>query len=375
MRTCHIFILIALSIAFVFASDADYYAILGIPRDADDKQIKLAYKQLSKKFHPDKNPLQEAHEKFLKIGEAYEVLSDPEKKSNYDTYGSAEGRGQENVDFGDIFNHFFGGGFGFGGHQRQQRRKPRGADARVNLNLELKDFYNGKELDFDVEMQNVCSKCQGSGSRDGKRKECGKCHGRGILQIQRQLGPGMIQTFNTHCDHCGGRGTVIEHACGSCQGSGTIRSERHYEVYMRPGSDRDSTHVLQGEGDQSPEWDAGDLIVNFVEDLSKSWGYRRVGNNLYRTEVLTAHEALRGGWKRLIPFFDSIDNTIELSRPAGRVVEPDEIELVKGHGMPIHEDDSHAHNDDDAHGDLYIQYKIVFPHEGKAWSQLLKDEL
>lgn len=329
----------------------DFYDILDVPKGADEKQIKLSYRQLSKKYHPDKNPSPEAHEKFIEIGEAYEVLSDPDKKAKYDKYGDANGPQQEDVDFGDIFNQFFGGGFGGGGRQKGKRR---GDNTQANLHLSLHDFYNGKDLDFDVDMLNICDACEGSGSQDKARHQCDRCHGQGFIQMQRQLAPGMIQTFNAQCDQCHGKGTTIKHHCKQCGGQGTVRSSRHYNVYLLPGSARDSQHVLAGEGDQNPSWVPGDLILNLREDFAASWGYRRIGHHLYRTEVLTLKEATNGGWKRAIPYFDLIDPEISLHRPAGVAVLNGEVETIAHKGMPLPGDDDHF-------GHLYIDYKIIIP--------------
>lgn len=345
-------LLILFLCAFVAAQD--YYAILGLDRNADEKAIKLAYRLLSKEYHPDKNPSEEAHAKFIEIGEAYEVLSDSERRANYDRYGS-DGPGPQG-DFGDMFQQFFGG---FGGGQPGRRR---GDNTQVNIRVPLVDFFRGRDVEFDVDMRNLCAECSGSGSADGKKHSCDKCQGLGFMRVTRQLAPGMVQTFSGPCDACGGKGTKIANACGHCGGHGIEVKTRHYSVYLSPGFSRDATQVLPGEGDQSPDWEPGNLIVSIGEDLGHSWGYRRVGCNLYRTEVLSAHEAAHGGWKRTVPFFDLHDEEIELLRPNGATVVHGETELVSGKGMPVGED----------HGDLYVEY-VVVPAGGLGSGE--KDEL
>lgn len=345
--------IILLSVTFVYGKD--YYSILELSKDADDKQIKLSYRQLSKKYHPDKNSSPEAHEKFIEIGEAYEVLSDPDKRAKYDQYGDPNGPQQDDMDLGDIFNQFFGGfGGGFGGGGARQRGKRRGDNTKANMHLSLYDFYNGKDVDFDVDMLNICSACEGTGSEDKSKHQCDRCNGSGFLKMQRQLAPGMIQTFNTHCDKCNGKGTTIKHHCKECGGQGTERVSRHYNVYVPSGAPRDSHQVLEGEGDQNPDWIPGDLILTFREEFASSWGYRRIGNNLYRTEVLTLKEAAHGGWKRHIPFFDSIDHEITIQRTKGDVVLNGEVEIIPHKGMPIAGEDDHF-------GDLFIDYKVIIP--------------
>lgn len=337
----------------VFVAAKDYYDILGLDKGADERAIKLAYRQLSKKYHPDKNPSEEAHAKFIEIGEAYEVLLDPQKKENFDRYGSADGP-DENIHFGDMFQQFFGG---FG---QQRAGKRRGDNTQVNIRVLLVDFYRGRDVEFDVEMRNICEECSGSGSEDGKRHTCNRCQGSGFIQVTRRLAPGMVQTFNGPCDECGGKGSKIQHLCNHCGGQGVRKTGRHYNVYMPPGFARDDTQVLEGEGDQSPDWEPGNLIVSIGEDFSKSWGYRRIGRNLYRTEVLTAKEAAHGGWKRTIPFFDTHDDEIVLRREKGATVIHGETEVIRGKGMPVGDD----------FGDLYVDYVVVPVSQGRE-----KDEL
>lgn len=346
----------AFCVIFGIVAALDPYQVLGIGKDADERTIKSAYRRLSKQYHPDKNSAPEAHDKFIEIGEAYEILNDPQKKQNYDQHGDPNGNGgQGNFDFGDMFNQFFHG------QQGGQPRRRRGADTQVNLRMSLADFYRGRDFGFDVEMNNICSKCSGSGSADGKRHTCSKCNGSGVITVRRQMGP-MVQQFQAHCDQCGGKGSTIAQPCKHCGGQTTERATRHYEVYISPGTPRGHVHVLEGEGDQSPEWDAGNLNLIFMEDSKQNWGYRRIGNNLYRTEVLSAQEASQGGWTREIPLFD--EETATIKRAQNEVVIDGQVDVISGHGMPIL-------NDDGEYGNLYVEYRVV-PMGG---AKLGKDEL
>lgn len=355
------FLLLAL-VAIVEAKD--YYKILDIGKDADDKTIKLAYRRLSKMYHPDKNPSEEAHEKFIEVGEAYEVLSDPEKRKNYDTYGDPNARQDNNMDFGDLFNQFFGGNPMGGG----QRRVRRGDNKGVSIKIALKDFYTGSDVTFTIDKNTICSHCEGTGSKDKKTHTCGKCQGQGMVQMRRQLGPGMFQTFAVQCDECNGKGSTYKNKCKQCHGSGVESGQKEYTVYMSPGVERNSQHVLRGEGDESPDWVAGDLIINFQEDLVLNWGYRRVGNNLYRTEVITLEESLLGNWSRKIPHFDAMDPEILIAKSKGEIVINGQVDVLAGKGMPFKDDD-------DRHGDLYIEYKVLVPETLKNSLELDTDEL
>lgn len=331
----------------------DYYDILGLDRQASDLEIRLAYRRLSLKYHPDKNPgLEEAHERFIEVGEAYEVLKDETKRNNYDTYGDPEGPGQQGgANFGDMFNQFFGGGFGGGFHGQPQQRQ--GEDTVTDIKLSLADFYKGKLVEFGIEMQDLCSQCLGLGLADGEYHKCSKCQGRGEIIVQRQIGPGMITTMRMPCDACQGKGNTIKTPCGHCNGHGVERQVRSYDVFVKAGLPRDSHVVLHGEGNQIPEVIPGDLKVYIREDFKKSLGYRRVRDNLYRTEVLTLAEALQGGWQRQIQFLDDLNVT--LSRKAGEVVMLGHVDIVKGKGMP-----KFRGNDDVTdYGDLYVEYVVL----------------
>lgn len=349
--------------------EADYYKVLGVGKKATEKEIKSAYRALSKKFHPDKNPGDEdAHHKFIEVGEAYEVLSDSEKRSTYDRYGhdGLKNGGQPRGGGGGGFDPF-ADFFGFGRQQQQQQRgRPRGNDAHVNIDLTLKDFYTGLEFKFETEMQNLCPKCEGTGSSDGKKHKCGGCNGSGMKIIKKQLAPGMFQQFQTTCNECGGKGKIISKPCKHCGGEAVVRGSRHHEFFVEPGTPRDAIHKVKGEGDHSPDWDSGDLLVHMRERPNANYGYRRRGDNLYRTEVLSLKEALLGDWKREIIFFDN-DENITLTRKKGEVVSDGDIQIVKHKGMPITEGAEEF-------GDLIIEYKVVYPGGAKD-QKLFRDEL
>ncbi|QPG74015.1 hypothetical protein FOA43_001332 [Brettanomyces nanus] len=351
----------------------DYYKILGVPKNADEKQIKDAYRSLSKKYHPDKNQGDDsAQQKFIEIGEAYEVLNDPEKRAVYDRYGEegiknggnpgGPGRGGDPF---DMFSNFFGGA----GGRRGRPGKPRGNDVTREITLTLKDFYNGKSMDFQIGLQDICDKCHGTGSEDGEMHTCPVCHGRGRLIQKRQLAPGMIQQFEAPCSACRGSGKKIDHKCSKCHGEGVFINNRKYNIHTPPGLERNHVEVFEGESNKSPNWLAGDLRVEVRESLkSGNLGYRRVGSNLYRTEVLSMKEAINGEWEREIPFLDDYEQSFKIARAEGQTVQDNEVEVIKGKGMPL------AGSEED-HGNLYIQYRVIYP--GGDFKKLKKihDEL
>ncbi|VEU22803.1 DEKNAAC103861 [Brettanomyces naardenensis] len=369
-------VLLLSSILGFVLCEADYYGVLGVPKDADEKQIKAAYRSLSKQYHPDKNPGDDsAQQKFIEIGAAYEVLNDPDKRAVYDRYGEeglknggpggAQGGGRG--DPFDIFANFFGGA-GRGGPRGGRPGKPRGGDVDTSVEIGLRDFYNGKNLDFQADLQDVCDECDGTGSADGKMHQCPVCHGGGRVVQKRQLAPGMIQQFESPCGECRGTGKKIDHECNKCHGHGVFINRRKYDFKVPPGAERNYVEVFSGESNKSPDWTAGDLRVVVHESSAGNLGYRRVGVNLYRTEVISMKESLRGGWERYIPFLDSYEQSLKLSRPVGKIVLNGDVEVIKGKGMPFP-------GAEDEHGDLFVKYEVIYPGGDSKLLKEIHDEL
>lgn len=338
----------------------DPYHVLGISRDSDDKTIKSAYRQLSKQYHPDKNQAPGAHDRFIEIGEAYDILSDEQKKLNYDLYGdpnAGQGQNGHGFQFNDMFNQFFNGQ---GGQQGGQGKK-RFQDALIDLQVGLKDFFNGRDVDFTVQMNNICESCEGSGSADGQRHQCSKCNGSGVVIIRRQIGP-MIQQFQSHCDQCNGQGSTIANLCHECGGGGTVRKTRKVNVFLSAGTPRNHVVTLEGEGDQHPDYLPGNMNVKFVETPLENWGFYRIGDNLYRTEPLTSSEARNGGWKREIKLFD--DEVVVILRETGVSVMDGHVDVIAEHGMPKLSDNTEF-------GNMFVTYKVI----AVGGKKLEKDEL
>lgn len=330
---------------------ANNQQVLGVSKDATLADIKKAYKDLSRKHHPDKNG--GADDKFVEIANAYEVLSDDEKRKIYDHYGEdglkngggggGGGGGHEHNPFGDMFGNFFGGG------GRQMRR--RGPNTETTIETSLISMYRGETLDLTLNMQGICDKCDGSGSANGKVTVCNECQGHGVKIVKIQLAPGMIQQIQTTCNKCGGKGKIIAKPCSKCHGSKVMRENRTYQLYIEPGSAKYFDHVFHGEADRQPDVESGDLFVHVRESKDGNMGYRRRGKDLFRTEVLSEREAKNGGWKREIPFLDGVSN-ISLSRPAGTSIANGEVEKIAHKGMPIL--DHHGE-----YGSLYVKYVVI----------------
>ncbi|OTA70080.1 DnaJ-domain-containing protein [Hypoxylon sp. EC38] len=347
----------------------DFYKVLGVDRQATDKQIKSAYRQLSKKYHPDKNPGDPtAEEKFVEVSEAYEALIDPESRRIYDQYGHeglkqrSQGGGHHHDPF-DLFSRFFGGG----GHY--QRGQPRGHDIEIKVGISLRDFYNGRDTEFSWEKQQICEECDGTGSADGVVETCGHCGGHGVRIIKHQLAPGMFQQIQTTCDACGGRGKTIKHKCPVCGGNRVIRKPTTVQLKIERGVARDAKIVYENEADASPDWIAGDLVVTLTEkepdfdndnpDHVDGTFFRRKGNDLYWREVLSLREAWMGDWTRNLTHLDG--HVVRLGRKRGEVVQPGHVETVEGEGMPIWNEDGDSVYHKFQFGKLYVEYVVVLP--------------
>ena len=257
------------------ARETAYYDLLEIPVDADDAAIKKAYRKLAIKYHPDKNQgNKEAEEKFKKIAQAYDVLSNPEKRRMYDQYGESafsggggRGGGGFSGDPFDIFNQFFGGGgMGgfesfFGGGRRQDPNAPvKGDDLRYRLEIDFMDAVNGVTKKLEFVRQGTCEACHGSGCESGVRVPCKRCKGTGQVGVSQ----GFF-TMMQECPDCGGVGSMPEHPCKKCRATGHIRLERKIDVHIPPGVDTGSRMRVAGEGNPGLRGGRdGDLYVDIT---------------------------------------------------------------------------------------------------------------
>ena len=264
----------------------DYYNILGVNKEANESEIKKSYRKLSKKYHPDVNPNnKESEDKFKEIAEAYSVLSDSEKRSNYDRFGSADGRGGNpfgDMGMDDIFPQFFGGG-----RQRQNRRR-KGNDIRVNIKLSLEDIYNGVNKKIKYRKTNKCSECNNTG---GESSKCTTCNGQGVINQVQNTPFGRIQN-SVMCSNCQGSGEMIVKPCGSCGGNGTKMGEVEYEFEIPKGLMDGEMLRVGGMGNAIKKGIDGDLIINIVEIPHDK--FRRVGNDIHQTLNLTYKDLVLG---------------------------------------------------------------------------------
>ncbi|XP_066348763.1 chaperone protein dnaJ A6-like isoform X5 [Miscanthus floridulus] len=238
------------------SNNTKYYEVLGVSNTASQDELKKAYRKAAIKSHPDKGG---DPEKFRELSQAYEVLSDPEKREIYDQYGEdglkeGMGGGSDYHNPFDIFEQFFGGG-AFGGSSSRVRRQKRGDDVVHLLNISLEDVYNGATKRLSLSQNVLCSKCKGKGTKSGAPGTCYGCHGVGMRTITRQIGLGMIQQMNTVCPECRGSGEIISERdrCPSCRASKVVQERKVLEVHIEKGMQHGQKIVFQGEADQAPD--------------------------------------------------------------------------------------------------------------------------
>lgn len=323
------------------------YDILEVAPDANDNQIKKAYRKLALKYHPDKNP--DEGERFKLISQAYEILSDPQKRQIYDDGGEEALQGGGGGGGGhnpmDIFNMFFGGGRSRGNHEPTVRPTVH------QLGVSLEQLYNGCTRKLKVSRSVLCSGCEGHGGPKGSVKKCDECKGRGIVVKMIQLAPGFVQQSRAPCRKCHGQGEIIPEGmrCKVCRGEKKMKETKIVEVHVDKGMKDGQKIVFNGEGDQEPGLPAGDVII--VLDEQEHNTFARRGNNLIINVELQMVEALCG-CARTVKTLD--DRILYFNILPGEVITHGELKVVHGEGMPTHRNPFEK-------GDLIIQFAVEFP--------------
>ena len=283
----------------------DYYEVLGVSKGASDDEIKKAFRQQAKKYHPDLHPGdKEAETKFKEVNEAYSILSDPDKKAKYDRFGHAgvdpSGFGgggggaysAYDVDLGDIFSSFFGGGFGGGSRRRTGPQK--GADLKYHMALEFMEAAFGCTKTFQITKEDICKSCNGSGAQPGTTPEtCPTCRGAGRVQQQTQTLFGMTMVTKS-CPTCNGRGTVIKTPCNQCRGKGRLKTVKNLSVQIPAGVDTGDLLPIRNEGEPGTNGGPyGDLYIEFK--VKKHELFERNGINTSCNVPITYAQAALGG--------------------------------------------------------------------------------
>lgn len=336
--------------------------MLGIQKGASEEEIKKAFRANAKKYHPDLNPgNKEAEAKFKEVNEAYEVLSDKEKRTRYDQYGfagvdpnygaGAGGYGAyggspfgQDIDLGDIFNSFFGG---FGGRSTRNQNAPRrGSDTEVSVTITFEEAAKGCKKEVSYQNVETCTDCKGSGAAPGTAlKSCPACGGSGQVTTQKRTPFGVVQTAQT-CDRCRGKGKIIEKPCSKCSGTGRIRTKRTVTVTIPAGISQDQILNVGGHGNSGFNGGpAGDLHV--YVNVKKHELFERKGDDVWCEIPITFSQAALGH-EVIVPTLDG-----RVSYMVHEGTQPGDIFKLKGKGIP--------HLNSRGRGDQYVKVTIEVP--------------
>ncbi|MBB1062259.1 molecular chaperone DnaJ [Limosilactobacillus fastidiosus] len=341
-------------------AEESYYDILGVKKDASEKEINRAYRKLAAKYHPDINHEPGAEEKFKKINKAHEILSDPQKRSQYDQFGSAGPNadggfggfgGQQGYgnfaggDFGDIFSQFFGGG----GRRQADPTAPRqGRDLQYSMTLDFMDAVFGKTTTIKYERDAQCNVCHGTGAKPGKSPEtCSRCHGSGVIFTVRRTPLGNIQTQTT-CPDCHGTGKIIkpEDQCTKCHGTGHVHERHELEVKVPAGVDDGQQMRLEHQGDAGENGGPyGDLYIVFRVTPSRE--FRRDGSTIYVDQDISFAQAALGDEVKV----KTVHGDVNLKIPAGTQSETNF--RLRGKGVP--------HLNGNGNGDEHVTVHVHTP--------------
>ena len=337
----------------------DYYEVLGVAKGASDDELKKAYRKMAKKYHPDLNPGDKTAEaNFKEVNEAYAVLSDADKRKRYDSYGHAgvDGNGFGggggayqgfDVDLGDIFSSFFGGGFGGSSGQRRRNGPQKGANLKYGMTLEFMEAAFGVEKDITITKEDLCPSCRGSGAEPGTTPEtCPSCKGAGRVQQQTQTLFGMTMVTKD-CPTCSGRGTVIKSPCKNCSGRGRKAVRKQIHIKVPAGVDTGDMYPIRGEGEPGRNGgDYGDLYVEFR--VKKHEVFARNGINTSCEIPITMSQAALGGEIDIPTIDGSVKYVLKEGTQAG------DTYTIRNKGIP-------NKNNPSLRGDHTVRFAIEIP--------------
>lgn len=333
----------------------DYYDILGVDKDASQKEIKKAYRKLAKKYHPDMNDGDEkSSEKFKEISEAYEILSDPDKRKRYDQYGhSGINEDDFNFDdfarggfggFEDIFDMFFGGGMG--GRSSRRRGPQRGRDLQYKLSISFEEAAFGAKKKITIPRTETCPECNGTGAENEEDVQtCPKCNGQGKIRVTQQTPFGQFAQTKT-CDRCGGTGTIVENPCSNCQGTGKVNRRRQLTINIPAGVNDGSKLRMSGEGEAGEKGArSGDLYI--IINVETHEIFDRKGDDIYCEVPINFVQATLGDEIKV----PTLDGKVKFKIPEG--TQPGTTFRLKNKGI--------THLNRSGKGDQYIKAKVVIP--------------
>jgi DnaJ-class molecular chaperone len=338
----------------------DYYEILGIEKNATEEDIKKSYRKLAVKWHPDKNPnnKEEAEKKFKELSEAYGVLSDQEKRSIYDKYGEKgvqqhEGGGGEHS-AEDIFSMFFGGRSPFGGNEEMYEAQSKKTEPKiVEIPINLKEMYTGSKKKITLKLKSLCSDCNGEGGKN--MKNCSECNGKGIIVINRMIGPGMIQRMQSVCEKCNGSKKIAEKKCNTCNGNKVTIVEQPFILEIESGTENGEQKIFKDMGDHLPDEIKGDVV--FIVKETNNTLFKREGNNLIFNHTIKLCDSIVGTYIT----FNHI-NGEKIVYNEENMIKENSYTIIKNKGMPIS-------NQPGKFGNLYIVYSIEYPDKKLSYSE------
>lgn len=349
----------------------DYYEVLGVSKQADEKEIKSAFRKLAKKYHPDVSKEPDAAEKFKEAQEAYAVLSDPDKRAQYDKFGHAAfdqmngGAGFDfsGFDFSDIFTDLFGESFGdrfgfssFGGGRRANRAE-RGSDRLMRVDLTFEEAVFGCKKEINIDVYEKCDECDGKGGKG--EKTCPTCHGNGTITQEQNTLFGTFMTRTT-CPNCRGKGKSYESTCSHCKGTGRVKENKNLEVKIPAGVDTGNRLRLAGKGDSGSNGGPnGDLYLEFR--VKEHTLFERDGNDIYLELPITVTDAVLGS-KKEIP---TLYGNVKLSIPEGS--NTGDKHRLKGKGV----EDLHS----GSKGNMYVVINVIIPEKIDKKQKKLFEEL
>lgn len=321
------------------AEKKDFYEVLGVSKGASDDEIKKAYRKLAKQYHPDINPGdKKAEAKFKEVGEAYEILSDPQKRSRYDQFGHAGvdpsygagaggfGGGFDDIDLGDLFGSFFGG-FGGSTRTRNPNGPIRGRDIALTISLSFEEAALGCKKDISIPHLETCETCNGSGAKNGTNAEvCSTCGGTGSIRATERTMLGTMQVQKT-CPHCNGKGKIIKDPCSNCNGQGRVRKQRKLTVTVPAGINHGQIFTLRGQGDAGQNGGpAGD--ANITVSVRSHAMFERDGYDIWCDIPIAFMQAALGD-EITVP---TLEGKVKYTVPEG--TQPQTVFRLKGRGVP-----------------------------------------
>jgi DnaJ-class molecular chaperone len=309
-------------------ANEDFYQLLGVNSGASESEVKRAFRRKSVEFHPDKNSGDEkAAAMFRKINRAHEVLTDKDKKHVYDQFGE------------DVLERY----------ERGEKQLQRGPNSKLEVEVTLEELFKGVTKYMTISRDVMCKKCKGTGAKDGKLKKCTKCHGRGVVMQNVNVGIGMTMQMQQHCPKCGGQGVISAKKCEVCHGNKVHAESKTLNIVVEPGMQNEEKIIFERDAQQQPDVIPGDVIVILKQKKHSKFG--RIDDDLYYDMKITLEEALLG-FSKPIKMLDG--RSIEIRSEPNEIVQPFSWKIIEEEGMPVK-------NNSSVKGKLHVKFIVGIP--------------